>query len=1728
MRVLRKVVPKRLLLNRKKRDLKDPEDFEYSSCDEDEYDDSDEDEYEEDESSNSDESEEVDDDEEGEEDEVEEGVDDEDEQEDEDEDELEEEEEVDEEDEDDDSEISYENEDDEESIEIDGDEYYSSKKKSKRLSLLMTPKSGKFSECSVSPTRKNFFKAFKLGRRRKRRALSPRIIRQFQEDEYEEDEEDEEEDEEEDFEDEESEDNSSTVSGQSSTEDGSDELNGDSAQSSSSQQRDFFSFDDDAEVVALPKSLTRLQRNHRRRARHQNPLTPSKRIMNTLKALTPTRKKNTPQQEQIEAENAARAMEAADALGRDLEAMGFNLSCQSFLSNSTSESAANIERYGTTMQSDSESINMAAPSTVMSSRTPRNSGSPHSFKLVKSSQSGGSSGIMQSRSPLPPPTPDEISRMNQNSPKIDDKLDRKLEELQQSSFTSDDDNMSRMDRILTAEHSNQPSNNRQRGIISSERKRWFLSPKHNSLNESARQLESPKFTTHIQVNGNTNEPQGSLEHSALSKNILLPSINSPIPSPIEKTLSSVSRNSQNTQRNADFSYEAEVSGQETGNDHMSSYTELKPETGVNFGRERSGMSSTKFTGPEPPPDLEPVQPMDRAALSSMIRTIATQTSAGSHSDAEKILSVTQTMSKELTGSEQSSGEKYDVRGVNAQKLLEGKNNDSLNENGNEGKLFDTKSCDESSKGVTRCDSTIHTIHSMDVKNSPVVIEGMSFMEDKAETAIATEPSGLSQSMTTRAKIARAKLLKIVMDRKEQESLSQSKPDRQIQIPSPIPEKNTESRILHPKRDPKKRVPTPFPGISSANRRSYSRQDLRVPSPIPEIRSSKSRTLESSKSSLTRKKENEQAGQAGESIASSKMRGVLRASSYSPSPIVKQHRSTRTLMKPRLAKLLDKKETIKDAKVSRKSIPLTPFGINHVKQWILKGANKKQSLLRLKMGDVHGKHVVENSNFVHRKLRTRDKKLEGGKLQTDSNTCFGYGDAEIKCSNKSKLDSPNEKKRRVRFSLRKHSPAVSQDRNNLSVHRHNLISADGSGGMVQSGVKAQNCFSDHEESKIQEIAVSTTEIFTNEEHLAEPTSPVSNSWKRQSGLVTSPVSFKVLDNQFGWSGDRCDSVEIVVLNNLPHDDSASAGSDSSYGDNSNITTSKSAMIRPKSKSLNSTFKDKVVDQACQTSPCQEMQVDGIHSLPKQKEELKSATVISPAGEKNRHVHSKSTEEADEGWQVHAVTEQQSIRRPQALDLVKSLSISTAPTVVQNQGEGQTKSSLLTDIGKWLNPETPKAVTEKNEDNKPADVETKEKDVSGTTESKFCENTKSPSSKSSTRKKTRSSDKDASKTNKTNESPKRRPRQSPRKTLDEGFEIESRNGVVSVVKNVCSPDLNKLLRDVKSPEPIAFPRVDPIDRKSAKAGDASHKDNIVRKKKKMNVTANHDKAGHESVELTIKPNMSARSHNTKSTYSTKSKSTVSRGSQKGKKKKVDVDTTSLHRKSRSSKPSNKNEDAKYSQRKKKRVEADKGGKCYSSISTASTKKKTRGPVRSKEKRPSRIPSKLILKKTEHDDASVLTSLNSAHFTDAASIINMNFANAWDEIAKASLVIEDAINKIDTSLRNGEGNSRTHDSTIGSEVEKALTILKKHADRLGVKESDLLLAVRSDDESTIETIRRVSSTLSKQNDSATLSKRNESGTEYFTTADTNTSAVKTMTLGEEILDIFRMYLPRSRTHQ
>ena len=114
--------------------------------------------------------------------------------------------------------------------------------------------------------------------------------------------------------------------------------------------------------------------------------------------------------------------------------------------------------------------------------------------------------------------------------------------------------------------------------------------------------------------------------------------------------------------------------------------------------------------------------------------------------------------------------------------------------------------------------------------------------------------------------------------------------------------------------------------------------------------------------------------------------------------------------------------------------------------------------------------------------------------------------------------------------------------------------------------------------------------------------------------------------------------------------------------------------------------------------------------------------------------------------------------------------------------------------------------------------------------------------------------------------------------------------------------------------------------------------------------------------------------------------------------------------------------------------------------------------------------------------------------------SMGHTWAEIADASLVVERAINKIETmksddtdtsrKIKNLLSNDTDTDGAATADVEQALQVLRKHADRLGVRESDLLLAVKSED---IESVEEVS--------------------------------VRSLTFTEEVMEAFNMYLKTPR---
>jgi hypothetical protein len=111
-------------------------------------------------------------------------------------------------------------------------------------------------------------------------------------------------------------------------------------------------------------------------------------------------------------------------------------------------------------------------------------------------------------------------------------------------------------------------------------------------------------------------------------------------------------------------------------------------------------------------------------------------------------------------------------------------------------------------------------------------------------------------------------------------------------------------------------------------------------------------------------------------------------------------------------------------------------------------------------------------------------------------------------------------------------------------------------------------------------------------------------------------------------------------------------------------------------------------------------------------------------------------------------------------------------------------------------------------------------------------------------------------------------------------------------------------------------------------------------------------------------------------------------------------------------------------------------------------------------SQIPKHLIISKL--DDSSCLTTetdKKKASWLEAVVSPSALDAAVWDEIAEAGAIVERAIEKLEEATKAGDLSTKAS-STLSEDIEKALLTLKKHADRLGVTETDLLLAVKSTD--------------------------------------------------------------------
>jgi hypothetical protein len=111
-------------------------------------------------------------------------------------------------------------------------------------------------------------------------------------------------------------------------------------------------------------------------------------------------------------------------------------------------------------------------------------------------------------------------------------------------------------------------------------------------------------------------------------------------------------------------------------------------------------------------------------------------------------------------------------------------------------------------------------------------------------------------------------------------------------------------------------------------------------------------------------------------------------------------------------------------------------------------------------------------------------------------------------------------------------------------------------------------------------------------------------------------------------------------------------------------------------------------------------------------------------------------------------------------------------------------------------------------------------------------------------------------------------------------------------------------------------------------------------------------------------------------------------------------------------------------------------------------------------SQIPKQLIISKL--DDSSCLsteTDKKTSSWHETVASPSALDAAVWDEIADAGLIVERAIEQLEQATKAGDISTKAS-STLSGDIEKALLTLKKHADRLGVTETDLLLAVKSTD--------------------------------------------------------------------
>jgi hypothetical protein len=165
-------------------------------------------------------------------------------------------------------------------------------------------------------------------------------------------------------------------------------------------------------------------------------------------------------------------------------------------------------------------------------------------------------------------------------------------------------------------------------------------------------------------------------------------------------------------------------------------------------------------------------------------------------------------------------------------------------------------------------------------------------------------------------------------------------------------------------------------------------------------------------------------------------------------------------------------------------------------------------------------------------------------------------------------------------------------------------------------------------------------------------------------------------------------------------------------------------------------------------------------------------------------------------------------------------------------------------------------------------------------------------------------------------------------------------------------------------------------------------------------------------------------------------------------------------------------------------------------------------------------------------------------ASSVASASTRGTWNEIVDASRIVGKAFKSVELSPSDYEEDNPedrldnlmsmvSEDSSLG-DVERALEVLKKHANRLGIRESDLLQSLKSDEDALLRNLRSKNDMKSEikfvksEEDEREYEREDESlyisgvasGILSGDDGDDEEASIRSLTLAEELLYAFQVY--------